>query len=531
MEKHELLNHTLKPLDKALDLSLSALRKANLYEPFKTALHKGLTSALAAQFKLNHRLKVYGTENVPTEGGVLLALNHQSWLDAQVLAASSPRKVCFLAKSEFVNWPLLHHLIELADGIYIRRGGDDDMLGSVVTRLKEGACIGIFPEGTIPGEEDIPRWDVEPETGLLRGKSGVVRLAVAAGVPIVPVGLTGTGKAFPPEAYPRMQELPMVRPEPIEVRFGEPLWFKSRAGEELGYEQLRGMTDKVMQGISRLVDHTKGVIPMTIPMEPKTKPGPLPKIPYKNKPVKDKKRFGVLILHGFTSHVGCVSDLRFPVQELGLPYRIPVLRGHGGEWQDLKGVTAADWYEDAENSLLDLLTECRKVVIVGLSMGGLVTLDLAAHHRKSVHSIVTVAAALKFKDPLAGFSPVMAKVVKSWPSPRAFVDRQLEKERNRNYPKFPTGAFAELYKYSKKVEHNLSFVSADALIIGSKKDQIIHPKAAHTIHDKISSKQKRMVWFEESGHEMLLDLEAGKVTEVIADFLKAATKAHPDPEE
>jgi carboxylesterase len=525
MEKYQVLNETLKPIDKMIDLSLSALRKANLYEPLKSSLFGTTKTLLATQFKLQNGLKIYGAEHVPLEGGCLFALNHQSWLDAQVVTAAAPRKVSFLAKSEFTDWPILHHLIDLTDAVYIKRGGDDSTLEMIANRLREGAGIGIFPEGTIPGEEDIPRWDVEKDTGLLRGKSGVVRLALKSGVPIIPVGLSGTGRAFPPEAYPRMQEFPLPKGTPIEVRFGEPIYLQERDEEDVSYEQLRGMTDRVMRALSHLIDHSMGYEPMSLPLEPKTEPGPLPVIPHRNEPRKELSRFGVLILHGFTSHVSCVSDLRFPVAEMDLPYRVPILRGHGGEWKDLKGVKALDWYEDAENAMLDLLTECRKVIVVGLSMGGLVALDLAARHRKQVAGVITIAAALKFQDPLSFMSPVLSKLVPSWPSPASFHDKALNKQRNRNYTKFPTAAFAQLYAYSKEVENRLSFVAAKALIIASRKDQIVKPSAAEIIHRKISAKEKQVKWFERSGHEMLLDMESADVTGVITEQIRAWTTA------
>ena len=530
MEKHELINETLKPIDKAIDLYLAGLRKANLYDPFKTSLYESMKFLLATQFKVSNSLRVYGAENVPKEGGALYAINHQSWLDAQVVTAASPRKVSFLAKSEFKQWPLLHQMIELADGVFIRRGGDDEALNAIAARLAEGLCVAIFPEGTIPGEEDIGRWDVEPETGLLRGKTGVVRLALKSGVPIIPVGVSGTSKAFPPEAYPRLQQLPMVKPAPVEVRFGEPIWLKQRCEGELSYEQLRGMTDRVMRAISHLVDHTMGHVPMNVPIDIKEKPSALPPIAYRNEPIEEKTRFGVLILHGFTSHVSCVSDVRFAAEELGLPYRVPVLRGHGGEWQDMKGVGAEEWYADAENAMLDLLTECRKVIVVGLSMGGLVALDLAARHRKTVRALVTVAAALKFKDPLSGLTPLLARVVSSWPSPKAFHDKALDQERNRNYPRFATDSFASLYAYAKKVENNLSFVSADTLVIHSRRDQVVHPRAAEIIHSKIASSRKELVWFEKSGHEMLLDMESADVLRAVGDYLQKIVNASGDTE-
>jgi len=144
MEKYEALNKALKPLDSAMDGAFALMKKAKVYEPFKNALYHALRSNMQANFKSKHKVKVFGAENVPQEGGVILAINHQSWLDAQLVSAMSPRKVRFLAKSMFVDWPVLRQTIDLADGIFIKRGGDEDGLRSVAELLESGDCA-LFP--------------------------------------------------------------------------------------------------------------------------------------------------------------------------------------------------------------------------------------------------------------------------------------------------------------------------------------------------------------------------------------------------
>src|SRR5262245_47434700 len=184
VEKHEKINQLLKPLDIGLGTGISLLKKLKVYEPLRQGLFVGARKLLGYNIKKTHKLKVEGAENLPKKGGVILASNHQSWLDAQVLGVGLHRKICFLAKSEFTDWPLLRHFIEFSDSIFIRRGGDEEGMQRAIKRLHDGDVICIFPEGTIPGEEDIPRSAVEKDTGLLRGKTGVVRLALKAGVPI-----------------------------------------------------------------------------------------------------------------------------------------------------------------------------------------------------------------------------------------------------------------------------------------------------------------------------------------------------------
>jgi carboxylesterase len=257
----------------------------------------------------------------------------------------------------------------------------------------------------------------------------------------------------------------------------------------------------------------------------KTEPGPLPPMAYSRslkagQSETGKAPLGVLVLHGFTSDIHCVDPLVKPLDEEDLPYRLPILRGHGTRYEDMEGTSDRDWYEDAENALLDLLREVEKVVVVGLSMGGLVTLELAARHRDKVAGVVTVAAALRFADPLAGLMPVLSRFVRFLPSPNSYNDMELKKKENRNYPKFSTRAFAHLWRYSRKITKLLPSVDAPILILQSHKDQVVTPSSAQMIYDKVSLTDRDLMWFEASGHEMFLDSERDAVIETVMAFIR-----------
>ncbi|MFO1518207.1 MAG: alpha/beta fold hydrolase [bacterium] len=478
IEKHERLNQLLRPLDLGLSAGVNLLKKLRVYDPLRQGLFQGTKKLVGMNLKRLHQLKVEGLDHLPKKGGAIIAANHQSWLDAQVLGVGIPKKVCFLAKSEFTDWPLLRHFIELSDSIFIRRGGDEEGLDNAVKRLKKGEYICIFPEGTIPGEEDIPRTAVEKDTGLLRGKTGAVRLALKAGVPIIPVGLTGTGKAFPPEAYPRMEVAPFPKSLPVKIKIGKPITFNGSVGKELSRDELRVETKRVMKAISELVDHKQNYIPLDIPMK---------ELPRYNK-------VGVLVLHGFTSDIKTVDGLKPYLDKAHLKSSFPVLRGHGTKFQDLNGVTWKDWYADAEKAFLDLAKTVDKVVVVGLSMGGLVALELGVKHASKIAGVVTVAAALKFADPLSPLTPILSKVVPYWPSPNAFHDKKLAKN-SRNYKWFATSAFASLFEFAQKVEDDLPKLKVPILVLHSKKDQVIAPRAANIIYEKVSSEHRDIKWF------------------------------------
>lgn len=501
MKREKIAFAALKPADVALGAVVSALRATGTLERVGDPFYSLLGIVLRRVFARND-LTVEGIEHVPQEGGVIFAVNHQSWNDVQVVGVTCPRRLRFLSKTEFESWPVLRHLIALSDSPFIRRGGDPEGMVQAVEALRAGKALVIFPEGTIPGEEEIMRHEVEPHTGMLRGHTGAVRLAIAAGVPIVPVGLSGVGASMPPEVYPRLELMELPKPVPITVRYGTPIRYDAHIGREPSRDDLRRLTDELMVKISQLVDHHRNFIPISVPI------APLPKY----------ERLGVLLLHGFTSSLKTVDGLVPYLEGAKIPYRMPVLRGHGTHYRDLRNVTSHDWYADAEASLLELAREVDKVLVVGLSMGGLVALNLAIEHHDKIAAVTTLAAALRFRDPLTPLSPLMAKVFRTWPSPNAFNDASL-KGTSQNYPKFATDAFVSLLNYARETEKRLSQVRVPICVLQSKKDQVVDPIAANVIYRDVSSVHREIHWFSRSGHEMGQDLERDAVFERVMQFI------------
>ncbi len=523
MERYEVLNVLAAPADMAVGLVMKSARMAGAYEPIRSWMVKLIKDNMLSGFKKKFDLEVIGAENTPAEEGAILASNHQSWLDAQVLGASSERYIHFIAKSEFTEWPLLSKFIELTEGVFIKRGGDAGGVMDIVRHLRDGWLVGIFPEGSIPGEEDIGRDQLEPDTGLLKGHTGMVRMAIEAGVPIIPVGISGTGKAFPPEAYPRLETPPIQKQVPITIRYGKPIRFKETDMSTVDRDTLRTYTDQVMKKISNLVDHHRCFIPVEIPIKKPDLRGlsSLPKVAGKT-----KKPFGVLVLHGFTSHLNCVSGLEPFLKEMKLPYRFPILKGHGTAPHDMVGVGARDWYEDAEKALYEVYKHCEKVVVCGLSMGGLLSIELGVNHPDKISNVALVAPCLKFADPLCNFTPALAKVFKFWDSPNSFLDQELKEKRNRNYPVFATDAFASLFEYAKTMSGRLAEFNRPVLILQGKNDTVVAPKSARLIYKSISTHaaSRKLLEYDDCGHEMLLDAKADKVIADIVDYIRKITQ-------
>lgn len=234
---------------------------------------------------------------------------------------------------------------------------------------------------------------------------------------------------------------------------------------------------------------------------------------------EDKAALGVLVLHGFTGSLDTVRLAAEQAKAMGFPVRMPVLRGHGTRWEDLRGVKAKDWIEDAHLALDGLLEEVERVLVVGLSMGGLVALNLAADRPTAVAGLVLLAPALRFADPLSNLTPLMALLVPSWPSPGAFTDPECAKK-NTNYDRFPTATFQELWQLGFSTDRRLGEVTAPTCIMAARHDTVVSAEAIAMLQQRLASRFVAVEWFHRSGHEMLQDLEAEAVAHSVGEALR-----------
>jgi 1-acyl-sn-glycerol-3-phosphate acyltransferase len=194
---------------------------------------------LSPFFYVVWRIKVEGRDHVPATGPVILAPNHVTFLDSMFLPLVLRRRVTFVAKAEyFDSWKTAWFFRSCGQIPMRREGGtaSERALAAARDVLQAGKVLGIYPEGTR-----------SPDGRLYRGHTGVARLALASGVPIVPVGLVGTSEIQPPGSN---------RPRPfkrVTVRFGVPLDLSRFDGDASGDPlTLRAATDELMFEIRNL---------------------------------------------------------------------------------------------------------------------------------------------------------------------------------------------------------------------------------------------------------------------------------------
>ncbi len=187
------------------------------------------------------RLRVLDPWRVPARGAAVIAGNHVSALDGVLLGivtARRGRRVRFLTAAEFFARPLHGFFLRRLGQIPIRRGAQDQAaVEEAVATVRGGALAGIFVEGTV---------NPKPEAGLLPGRTGVARLALGAGAPVVPVGIWGPQWRWPRRG-PRFAG--PLRP-PVTVAFGEPL---DPRGDPSSAADLEAFRDLVMAAVEREV--------------------------------------------------------------------------------------------------------------------------------------------------------------------------------------------------------------------------------------------------------------------------------------
>jgi 1-acyl-sn-glycerol-3-phosphate acyltransferase len=189
-----------------------------------------------------YRPRVEGVEHVPRTGPAILASNHLSFSDSMFLPLVAPRRVVFIAKAEYFTGTGLRgrvtaEFFRALGTIPVDRTGGRAALAAVETGrrvLEAGDLLGMYPEGTR-----------SPDGRLYRFRTGVARLAIDTGVPVIPCALVGTDRVQPPGA--RMWRL--GRPS---VLFGEPLDFSSYAGRRVTTAALRSVTEDIRSAVQKL---------------------------------------------------------------------------------------------------------------------------------------------------------------------------------------------------------------------------------------------------------------------------------------
>lgn len=223
----------------------------------------------------------------------------------------------------------------------------------------------------------------------------------------------------------------------------------------------------------------------------------------------------VLLLHGYT---GAPSEMRLLGEYLnskGFTVKCVLLPGHGTTPEDLNETTTDDWYAEAEHACCELLSSHSKVMVAGLSMGGLLTIRIAS--QLPIERAAILAAPIYLQDKRVPLFPILRYFVKYLPKHKRSYHEAAKY--NVAYDKMPTKPIGSILQMinTAKAEY-IPQIEIPCLIMQSKIEHTVAPKSAQYIYDNIKSKVKKLVWFEHCGHILTLDNEREKVFELVGEF-------------
>ncbi len=226
----------------------------------------------------------------------------------------------------------------------------------------------------------------------------------------------------------------------------------------------------------------------------------------------------VLLIHGFTSHRSSLEVLVPALDKQGIEWAYPILAGHGTNPKDLADKRWHHWQDDVDQAYRLLRQANDQVVIVALSMGTLLAMELAVAHPKHVAGLVLLSPCIKFKNKMTALTPIVSRLVKG--ATLSVKDRYSSMDyakEDKGYFWFPIAPFRSYWERTRTVGSIIEHVRCPVRIIQSRIDNVADPRGAQEMYNLLKS-QKELLWHEKSGHEMLLDCETDQVLKEILEF-------------
>jgi carboxylesterase len=237
------------------------------------------------------------------------------------------------------------------------------------------------------------------------------------------------------------------------------------------------------------------------------------------------RRIGVLLCHGFTGSPGSMRAWGEFLAEKGYAVEAPRLPGHGTDWRDLNTTSWADWYGELTRVFEKLSAENDAVVVAGLSMGGALSLRLAADHPERISGVVVVNPIVATKRFDVKLLPVLKHVVPALKGIGSDIKKAGVVEQS--YLHTPLKAIHTLFQALKLLVPDLGKVTAPLLYLRSTEDHVVDEVSEPIILRQIGSTDVVVVRLENSYHVATLDNDAQRIFEESAAFVARVTDRGP----
>ncbi|WP_341960596.1 carboxylesterase [Planococcus maritimus] len=226
----------------------------------------------------------------------------------------------------------------------------------------------------------------------------------------------------------------------------------------------------------------------------------------------------VLLLHGFTGNSADVRMLGRFLETKGYTSIAPHYAGHGVAPEKLVETGPENWWQDVEEAYQTLIDKgYQEIAVAGLSLGGVFSLKLG--YTKPMKGIVTMCAPMHMKSTDLMYQGVLdyAREYKKYEG----KDDKLIEEEMKKFQEKPMETLAALRELIGEVRNNVDHVYSPLFVVQGTLDKVINPESANIIHDEAESTDKRIKWYEKSGHVITLDQEKKQLHEDIYEFLES----------
>jgi carboxylesterase len=223
---------------------------------------------------------------------------------------------------------------------------------------------------------------------------------------------------------------------------------------------------------------------------------------------------GILVSHGFTGSTQSMRPLGEAFADAGYTVCGPRLKGHGTHYEDMENTTHQDWITSMEEGYKWLDERCDAIIVVGLSMGGTLSLYMAEKHPE-VKAIALINPAIEIPSMTAAPNQTETRFLDAIGS-----DIKKDGVQELAYEKTPVKSIKELVTLMDKVKADLSAVTCPTLIFVSKEDHVVPPNNTQVIYDAIHAHEKNIHPLENSYHVATLDHDQQHIINKTLEFIK-----------
>ncbi|GAF65596.1 carboxylesterase [Bacillus sp. TS-2] len=224
----------------------------------------------------------------------------------------------------------------------------------------------------------------------------------------------------------------------------------------------------------------------------------------------------VLLLHGFTGTTADVRMIARHLQKEGYTCHAPLFEGHGVPPEQLLKTGPDEWWESAKKGY-DFLKEqgYDEIAVCGLSLGGVFSLKFG--YTLPVKGIIPMCAPVKPRTEESIYKGVLS-YAKQYKQLEKKSEKQIEEEME-HFEMLSTESLLELRYLMNDVSEHLDHIYAPTFVVQARKDDMIDPQSAETIHKEVESEHKKLKWYENSGHSITIGPEKEQLHEDILEFL------------